>query len=181
MLKAQSSNQDWNKPDLQLLIYPLVDLTLSSPSYQRNGEGYLLTREQMHYFRDQYLASIDQRDDWRASPLQAADLTGLPPAFVLTAGALTAFLVYTMLIAMGLGTLADIWAEAEGCSPVGDTPYTTVADGKWGWRCTQHGDCAAGTDVVTCQWDWTHDWGRDGSDNFMWDAVWEFFESHPRR
>jgi len=30
----------------------------------------------------------------------------------LTAGALTAFLVYTMLIAMGLGTLADIWAEA---------------------------------------------------------------------
>jgi len=30
----------------------------------------------------------------------------------LTAGALTAFLVYTMLIAMGLGTLADLWAEA---------------------------------------------------------------------
>jgi ATP-binding cassette subfamily B protein len=30
----------------------------------------------------------------------------------LTAGALTAFLVYTLLIAMGLGTLADIWAEA---------------------------------------------------------------------
>jgi ATP-binding cassette subfamily B protein len=30
----------------------------------------------------------------------------------LTAGALTAFLVYTLLIAMGLGALADIWAEA---------------------------------------------------------------------
>jgi ATP-binding cassette subfamily B protein len=30
----------------------------------------------------------------------------------LTPGALTAFLVYTLLIAMGLGTLADIWAEA---------------------------------------------------------------------
>ena len=30
----------------------------------------------------------------------------------LTAGALTAFLVYTLLIAMGLGTLADIWAES---------------------------------------------------------------------
>src|SRR5512133_2845981 len=30
----------------------------------------------------------------------------------LTAGALTAFLVYTLLIAMGLGTLADVWAEA---------------------------------------------------------------------
>jgi ATP-binding cassette subfamily B protein len=30
----------------------------------------------------------------------------------MTAGALTAFLVYTLLIAMGLGTLADVWAEA---------------------------------------------------------------------
>ncbi len=30
----------------------------------------------------------------------------------MTAGALTAFLVYTLLIAMGLGTLADLWAEA---------------------------------------------------------------------
>ncbi len=30
----------------------------------------------------------------------------------LTPGTLTAFLVYTLLIAMGLGTLADIWAEA---------------------------------------------------------------------
>jgi ATP-binding cassette subfamily B protein len=30
----------------------------------------------------------------------------------LSAGALTSFLVYTLLIAMGLGTLADIWAEA---------------------------------------------------------------------
>ena len=36
----------------------------------------------------------------------------LVAAGTLTAGALTAFLVYTLLIAMGLGTLADLWAEA---------------------------------------------------------------------
>ncbi len=36
----------------------------------------------------------------------------LVAAGTLTAGALTAFLVYTLLIAMGLGTLAEIWAEA---------------------------------------------------------------------
>jgi ATP-binding cassette subfamily B protein len=36
----------------------------------------------------------------------------LVAAGTMTAGALTAFLVYTLLIAMGLGTLAEIWAEA---------------------------------------------------------------------
>ena len=37
----------------QLLIYPVTDLHMRHPSYERNGSGYLLTREQMHYFRDQ--------------------------------------------------------------------------------------------------------------------------------
>jgi poly(3-hydroxybutyrate) depolymerase len=84
------------------------------------------------------------------------------------------------LIYDGAEETAEVWAEAQGCSPVGDTPYPTVADDKWGWRCTEHAGCATGTAVVQCQWDWTHDWGRDGADNFMWDAVWEFFASHPR-
>lgn len=76
---------------------------------------------------------------------------------------------------------AAIWADAQGCSPIADTPYATVSDGKTGWRCTQHDDCDTGADVVTCQWEHTHLWGRDSvNGNFMWDAVWEFFESHPK-
>lgn len=85
------------------------------------------------------------------------------------------------LIYDGADETGEVWAAAQRCSPLGDTPYASVADGKWGWRCTEHADCDAGTAVVTCQWDWTHDWGRDGDDNFMWDAVWEFFEAHPRQ
>jgi acetyl esterase len=56
------------------------------PSHERNGEGYLLTKKVMHYFRDHYLPQQGDWLDWRASPLLAKSLAGLPPAFVMTAG-----------------------------------------------------------------------------------------------
>lgn len=70
----------------QLLIYPAVDQRLGHPSIEKNGEGYLLTKQNMLYFRGHYLPNEADRLDWRASPLLAASLAGLPPAFVLTAG-----------------------------------------------------------------------------------------------
>ena len=70
----------------QLLIYPATDQRMRHPSHQANGAGYLLTREHMHYFRGHYLADARHYEDWRASPLLAQNLSGLPPAFVLTAG-----------------------------------------------------------------------------------------------
>ena len=70
----------------QLLIYPVIDLRMQFPSIDRNGEGYLLTKEAMRYFRRHYLQRAEDWTDWRASPLLAASLAGLPPAFVLTAG-----------------------------------------------------------------------------------------------
>jgi acetyl esterase len=70
----------------QVLIYPGTDQRMGHPSIDRNGEGYLLTRKSMGYFRGHYLP--DQKDwlDWRASPLLAKSLKGLPPAYLLTAG-----------------------------------------------------------------------------------------------
>lgn len=73
-------------PAFQLLIYPATDMRMVAPSHQANGEGYLLTRDTMTYFRAHYIPDATQWSDWRASPLLASDLAGLPPALVLTAG-----------------------------------------------------------------------------------------------
>jgi acetyl esterase len=70
----------------QLLIYPATDMRCVAPSHTRNAQGYLLTADTLAYFRGHYMAHAAQWSDWRASPLLAADHSGLPPALVLTAG-----------------------------------------------------------------------------------------------
>ncbi len=70
----------------QLLIYPATDQRCNTDSHRRNGEGYLLTREGIEFFRGCYLPDKKHWADWRASPLLAASHAGLPPAFVITAG-----------------------------------------------------------------------------------------------
>ena len=69
----------------QALVYPATDQRMDSASHAQFGEGYLLTRNNMVWFRDNYLAPADY-DDWRASPIRAADLARLPPAHIITAG-----------------------------------------------------------------------------------------------
>lgn len=69
----------------QLLIYPLTDQRNIALSYQTN-EGYLLTRDVIRYYRGHYLNHDAEALDWRASPLVAKDVGGLPPALILTAG-----------------------------------------------------------------------------------------------
>ncbi len=68
----------------QLLIYPAVEMTATQPSYDRITEGYPLTTSTMKWFRDHYIADRHLDIDWRASPLRAADLSGVAPGFVLT-------------------------------------------------------------------------------------------------
>jgi len=70
----------------QLLIYPATDQRCQFPSHERNGEGYLLTKDGVRFFRAGYLPNDKDRTDWHASPLLAASHAGLPPALVLTAG-----------------------------------------------------------------------------------------------
>ena len=70
----------------QVLIYPGTDQRMEHPSIKRNGEGYLLTEKSMLYFRGHYLPDRKDWTDWRASPMLAKSLKGLPPAFLLTAG-----------------------------------------------------------------------------------------------
>jgi acetyl esterase len=69
----------------QLLIYPVTDCAFDTPSYRENAEGYLLTRDMMQWFWEQYLAHPEDAHAPFASPLRAKDLSGLPPATVITA------------------------------------------------------------------------------------------------
>lgn len=71
---------------LQLLIYPVTDYCLDTPSYIENAEGYGLTRAGMRWFWDHYLACGEDGAELKASPLQAESLAGLPPAYVITVG-----------------------------------------------------------------------------------------------
>ena len=70
---------------LQVLIYPVTDMTLDSPGYNKVPTGYTLPRERMLFFREAYLRTPEDVTDWRASPLKAPDLSDLPPALILTA------------------------------------------------------------------------------------------------
>lgn len=70
----------------QLLIYPATDQRCEFDSHSRNGEGYLLTKDAIGFFRGCYLPDAKDWTEWRASPLLAADHRGVAPAYVLTAG-----------------------------------------------------------------------------------------------
>jgi acetyl esterase len=74
------------QPCLQLLNYPVIDFDAQTRSRTLFASGFLLTQHNMDYFRHQYLdgSGVDAQDP-RVSPLQA-DLSGLPPAVVVTAG-----------------------------------------------------------------------------------------------
>lgn len=69
---------------LQLLEIPALDLTLSSPSIEKHGEGHVLTAEDLRWCVDLYLGGHDPADPL-VSPLLAADLSGLPPAYIAVA------------------------------------------------------------------------------------------------
>ena len=69
----------------QVLHVPVTDHNYSYPSYTENAEGKLLTRASMVWFWDHYLPSAEAGQEAYASPIKAADLSGLPPALVQTA------------------------------------------------------------------------------------------------
>ena len=70
-------------PLLQLLTYPVIDPTLTSKSYSAFAEGLPLTKVQMAWFWKQFRGESEPNDVYWA-PLEA-DLTGLPPALIITA------------------------------------------------------------------------------------------------
>ena len=73
----------------QLLLWPVTDANFETASYNQYAEGHFLTKNMMKWFWDNYTTDAKQRAEIYASPLRAttAQLKGLPPAMVQTAGA----------------------------------------------------------------------------------------------
>ncbi|SFU20891.1 alpha/beta hydrolase [Paraburkholderia aspalathi] len=74
------------RPKLQLLFYPVTDLTVESAGYSRVASGLPFTSATMRWFRDHYVQHSQGADDVRLAPLNALDLTGLPDTLIVTSG-----------------------------------------------------------------------------------------------
>jgi acetyl esterase len=81
-----ATRADGPAPAFQLLFYPGVDASERRRSRELFGEGFFLTDEHMTWFLDHYAPQGVDRTDPRLSPLLAEDLSGLPPAYIATAG-----------------------------------------------------------------------------------------------
>ncbi|HEY7147529.1 MAG TPA: alpha/beta hydrolase [Streptosporangiaceae bacterium] len=85
-LLAAAALRDHGTPASALLLAcPNADMTLSQPSVQELGRGWGLDADDMRWFIAQWIPDPAQRSSPRFSPLRA-DLAGLPPAVIGTAG-----------------------------------------------------------------------------------------------
>lgn len=72
-------------PVHQVLVYPVANFAFDTPSYLEFGSAVPLSLPLMEWFWGHYLPDPSAGSDLYASPLQATDLTGLPPATVIAA------------------------------------------------------------------------------------------------
>ena len=69
---------------LQVLVTPGTIAHADTPSHARFAHGFLLEKEQVDWFFDQYIDMAD-RTDWRFAPALAADHDGVAPACIVVA------------------------------------------------------------------------------------------------
>lgn len=73
-------------PIYQVLVYPIAQLTsFDTPSYQQNANAVPLSKAAMMWFAKYYTPNESDRTNPYVSPLLAKDLSGLPPATIITA------------------------------------------------------------------------------------------------
>ena len=82
---CQALRKDERRPAFQLLVYPGTDMTRSLPSHQMFKDSFFLSKAAADCTWACTWATRLERDV-RASPLFATDLSGLPPALVITCG-----------------------------------------------------------------------------------------------
>src|SRR5262249_6095850 len=67
-------------------IYPAVDFAYDTASHRELADGHVIPRDRILWYAEEYLRGEADRTDPCASPVRTADLTGQPPALVITAG-----------------------------------------------------------------------------------------------
>jgi acetyl esterase len=87
LVSLRARDEGAQLPALQLLFYPVTNYRDETRSQTLFGDGFFLTKADLHWFRGHFLdgAKLDAADP-RVSPLLADDFSGLPPALLLTAG-----------------------------------------------------------------------------------------------
>jgi len=73
-------------PAMQLLIYPVTDALCEEPSRELFSTGFKLTTADIVEFERAYIPDPTRVKEPLASVLRGPDLSGLPPAYVATAG-----------------------------------------------------------------------------------------------
>ena len=71
-------------PRFLLLVYPCTEIVSARPSRQRFADGFFLDSGTLQWFFERYLPAGNS-EDWRASPMRAESLRGLPPVLMVTA------------------------------------------------------------------------------------------------
>lgn len=82
----RGKDEDGPMPAMQLLIYPVTDSAEEPRSRQLFAEGFMLTKTDIDRFEHFYVGPGSDVNDPLISILKAPDLSGLPPAYVTTAG-----------------------------------------------------------------------------------------------
>lgn len=79
--------RDRNGPEiaLQALMYPVTDADVETDTYVSPENQLMLDKAGMEWFWELYVPDGSRRSEPDASPLRADDLSGLPPALVMTA------------------------------------------------------------------------------------------------
>jgi acetyl esterase/lipase len=75
------------QPAAQVLLYPVIDPSFETDSYQRYATGYFNTRAAMQWYWHQYLGGERVFEPpYLVAPARADSHAGLPPAVIVTAG-----------------------------------------------------------------------------------------------
>lgn len=84
IVTALALRHEDRQPAFLMLVYPSTEIISTRPSRTLYSAGYFLDRETLQWFFERYLPE-GNTEDWRASPMRAGSLAGLPPMLLIAA------------------------------------------------------------------------------------------------